>query len=175
LEQKLSVRSGPISNVEISTTTSSKVTRVIGRSFSMVEKASLFDDHTHSAAGQPLRSNSMVDILPPINHPTPSVTGIIPPIVAATSSSGGGGGGSVGGFHHQHSSPQLLTSPTVAVVSGTVGGLIAGHPVAYWSELEDSLADALFRRAQAKLLCDASLRNIENALSDALRVCMHAH
>lgn len=43
-------------------------------------------------------------------------------------------------------------------------------PAAYYKEIEEQLADALYKRTQAKLMADPDQVNVESALVDALRV-----
>lgn len=44
-------------------------------------------------------------------------------------------------------------------------------PAAYYREIEEQLADALFKRCQAKLMADPDQANVEAALADGLKVC----
>jgi hypothetical protein len=46
----------------------------------------------------------------------------------------------------------------------------ASVPAAYYKETEEQLADALYKRAQAKLLADPDQANVESALADGLKV-----
>jgi hypothetical protein len=43
-------------------------------------------------------------------------------------------------------------------------------PAIYFKEIEEQLADALYKRTQAKLMADPDKINVESALADALRV-----
>jgi hypothetical protein len=45
-------------------------------------------------------------------------------------------------------------------------------PAAYYKEIEEQLADALFKRTQAKLMADPDQANVESALADGLKVIL---
>ena len=52
------------------------------------------------------------------------------------------------------------------------GGFPAGAqiPAAFYKDIEEQLADALFKRCQAKLMADPDQANVESALADGLKV-----
>jgi hypothetical protein len=56
--------------------------------------------------------------------------------------------------------------------SGQGGNFPTGAhvPAAYYKEVEEQLADALFKRCQAKLMADPDQANVEAALADGLKV-----
>jgi len=71
--------------------------------------------------------------------------------------------GSGSGFGHTGSASQqtaMTGFPTGAQV-----------PAAFYKEIEEQLADALFKRTQAKLMADPDQANVESALGDGLKVC----
>eukprot|EP01034_Spumella_vulgaris_P021885 gene21885-27961_t len=49
------------------------------------------------------------------------------------------------------------------------GGAAGNYSAAFYKELEEQLADTLFKRAQAKLMIETSATNVEAALSDAIK------
>lgn len=69
--------------------------------------------------------------------------------------SGSGGGGGNSSSHVKESN----NIPTGAHV-----------PAAFYREIEEQLADALFKRTQAKLMADPDQANVESALADGLKV-----
>lgn len=70
------------------------------------------------------------------------------------SGSGGGGGGN--SSSHVKESNNIPTGAHV--------------PAAFYREIEEQLADALFKRTQAKLMADPDQANVESALADGLKV-----
>ena len=51
----------------------------------------------------------------------------------------------------------------------------ANVPASYYREIEEQLADALFKRCQAKLMADPDQANVETALADGLKVCTYRY
>ena len=74
-------------------------------------------------------------------------------------SNSGAGGGSISQHQHQQQTQQQQGFPTGAHV-----------PASFYKEIEEQLADALFKRTQAKLLADPDQANVESALADGLKV-----
>lgn len=74
-----------------------------------------------------------------------------------------------------------MTRPGALARSGSVSSSVskdlvfgagagAGYSAAYYREVEEQLADTLYKRAQAKLMVEVSAANVEAALSDAIKV-----
>lgn len=74
------------------------------------------------------------------------------------STGSGSGAGSIS-QHSQSQSHGTYGFPTGAQV-----------PAAFYREIEEQLADALFKRTQAKLMADPDQANVESALADGLKV-----
>lgn len=81
---------------------------------------------------------------------------------SGTLTGGGNGGGSA--------SSQLLHQQQQHAASAMGFPSGAQVPAAFYQEVEEQLADALYKRAQAKLMADPDQANVESALGDGLKV-----
>lgn len=82
-----------------------------------------------------------------------------------SSSSGGGGGGGGGGMK-----PAALTrSNSILSVQSQGGVSVSGLTNGQTKEIEEQLAETLFKRAQAKLMVSQDAVNVESALVDAVK------